>query len=443
MKRATPSSHKSSGSKRRTLGSGSSPVAGKDSPFDLLYTPQGPLDLAGRKEQADCLLKNLEHGRTRGEGTTIYCFGPPGTGKTLTVESVAGEFCTQHDIPLVSLNCITDGPPATIMRRIYTGILDVLHIPNGKKAPGHDCVKPLDRVRKLVESLTSPVVLLLDEIDALNRTTGEKNVLRQVWSIPGVGPLLLISVANTFDLLTQHMEHIPVTIKSIKFPVYEENQCLEILQRRAHDVGQPGQDLLAHFKPQALLVLIKKVMNAEGDFRRVLHLCAELNRSQRMVQIDNVLPVLQKTLTSNLFNDVPASIKRISLAAKVVLYCFTQPLTSLNKAKQKKTNPDAEVYPQLDIEEIKLRFQSTAKKFVTKTPILATLGLQDALNVEAAKKDILANLINEGLIEKKIPGGIRAKKKVQMEFYRLQYPVDEVKKFLGEDITAYIVQHYS
>lgn len=379
------------------------------------FWPDEPT-LPGRREHLERMRKVLEDGLEKLEGKTVYCYGQPGTGKTLSVNVVARQFCDEHDIPLVEINCIkamaTSGYEA--VRRIHTSLLDAL----GKKRTRVSDAS-LEAVSRLVKSLSEPVVLVLDEVDALNVELNGQNLLAQIWSIPSRGPLIILSIANTLDLCVRLKKYVAARIIKLRFLPYSPQQCHDILSCRTKQVGKD----LSGFCPKALEVLVKTVMNQEGDLRRVLDMCDQLSRAEGQVKMGEVLDICSTTLRNTFVNDVEASIKGLPFIRKLALYGFCQ--------GSQKDLREGEAYVVMDVDEVLSRFETNKAKLLADEPKLAYGVPRGTLSRKEAMY-ILKDLSDACLIEQK--KAIGRKVKPGKEVYRLQFEVDKVRTILRKEL---------
>eukprot|EP00397_Hematodinium_sp_SG-2012_P003017 GEMP01003025.1.p1 GENE.GEMP01003025.1~~GEMP01003025.1.p1 ORF type:complete len:558 (+),score=60.52 GEMP01003025.1:57-1730(+) len=408
-------------------------------PFRAYYWPTGTaMKLPGRQDHLIKVWNFLKDGHKTLKGKTAYCYGKPGTGKTLTAEYAAKIFCMKYKIPFASINCIQASlaSNAETLRRIYQSLHDKLPGNIKKHTARRPARNILKSIAQVVQSLESPMVLILDEVDALDTNHSGQNLLSQVWSLPSNGPLMIISIANTLDLWLRHKRKVTGEIMRLNFLPYNHEECLEILTVRAKEANRD----LSVFTPKALDILIRVVNNQEGDFRRILDICDQLSHGATKVIPQDVFRICGTTLRNNFANDFTASIKRLTLERKLALYCFGH--TAFAKATKKKAadagggGADAaagDASAELTVDELMSRFESIKSKLLVQNARLSKAIPKRAMTrIECSL--VLSDLVNECLLEEMKVIGKKIKPKPGKEIYRLLFPVDKVQKVLQKEL---------
>lgn len=120
-------------------------------------------------------------------------------------------------------------------------------------------------------------LVVVDEVEAL--ATGHSEVLHTLFNWAGAAntKLLLITISNSFDLISRSLSLVQGMPHQVAFETYTVEQIAAIIQKRVESSATDGaeDERLGHvFEPAAVEFLARKVAKSSGDLRKCLDLCS-------------------------------------------------------------------------------------------------------------------------------------------------------------------------
>lgn len=195
----------------------------------------------------------------------------PGTGKTVTTVEIiqdlkrkreTNEANSYHNFKFVKIN----GMSLTFPQHVYTILCQ--EILNKKCRPSTATLLLENYFTNNRKKCRLPIVLLLDELDAL--ITKKQTLLYNLFNWPAAenARLIIIAIANTMDLPERFLGKIRSRIgeKRLVYQPYNAQQIKIILESRLKGDGEV-------FSVDALRCVAEKVSSVSGDFRRALQVC--------------------------------------------------------------------------------------------------------------------------------------------------------------------------
>lgn len=235
---------------------------------------------------------------------SLYICGLPGTGKTALVRSVVSSMLSQTDLdrwkfPRVAfVNCMSLQHP----RQVFVSVMEALGETIKGASESHIEAEAERRMDKLLrhgnDTMSSKILIILDEMDHLLHSRAHQNVLYRLFSwASGQGEdsnksssCALIGIANSLDLTERFVpllasKGVPPAV--LHFRPFESKEIVEVLQSRLRDLksrydGEDEDDNLARqqaavlstapplFTPAALELVARKISAATGDLRKAL-----------------------------------------------------------------------------------------------------------------------------------------------------------------------------
>ncbi|BFZ00133.1 hypothetical protein BsWGS_03172 [Bradybaena similaris] len=232
-----------------------------------LHVSAVPNCLPCREKEFSDIFGFVESKILDGTGGCMYISGVPGTGKTATVKEVLKTLEAERDdgnlqdFKFVEVN----GMKLTEPRQAYVEILKTL---TGKDATADHAAKILNKMFTVPAPRSSPVVLLVDELDLL--WTRKQDVMYNIfdWPTKETAKLIVLAVANTMDLPERMMIKRVASrlgLTRMTFQPYTFRQLEEIVASRLKG--------LQVFDNDAVQLAARKVAAVSGDARRALDIC--------------------------------------------------------------------------------------------------------------------------------------------------------------------------
>ena len=202
----------------------------------------------------------------------MYISGVPGTGKTATVQEVITALREEVNqghlkkFQYIEIN----GMRMTTPKQVYSAIWSQLA--GEKRTADHaselleECFSGGGRKR----SKSEPILMVVDELDQL--MTRKQDVLYRIFDWPQRSKLIVIAIANTFDLPERVMMRrvqSRLGLSRETFSPYSFKQLEEIVRSRL------GPNLSRLFEDSGLGFIARKVASLSGDARRCLEICRQ------------------------------------------------------------------------------------------------------------------------------------------------------------------------
>lgn len=238
-----------------------------------------------------------------GSATTVYVAGTPGVGKTLTVREVIKELqrsADQNELPIfqfVEINGLKMVKPTDSYEVLWNKIM-------GERLTWGAAMESLEfYFNKVPKNKKRPVVVLLDELDALVTKTQDIMYNFFNWTTYENAKLIVIAVANTMDLPERQLGNkvsSRIGFTRIMFTGYTYEELKKIIDFRLKGLNnsyfyedrktgnayimdpevENGKELPPHIKmvqlkmsDDAIEIASRKVASVSGDARRALKVC--------------------------------------------------------------------------------------------------------------------------------------------------------------------------
>ncbi|CEP61671.1 origin recognition complex subunit 1 LALA0_S03e08174g [Lachancea lanzarotensis] len=259
--------------------------------------------LPARENEFASIYLSLYSAIEAGTGTTIYVAGTPGVGKTLTVREVVKELLQsveQNELPnfqYAEVNGLKMIKPTDSYEVLWNKI-------SGERLTSGAAMESLEfYFNKVPKSKKRPILVLLDELDAL--VTKSQDVMYNFfnWTTYANAKLIVVAVANTMDLPERQLGNkvsSRIGFTRIMFTGYTHEELKIIINLRlkglnesyfyvntangsAHMVfnGEEEPDLdtsgmhkvKLRIAPDAVEIASRKIASVSGDARRALKAC--------------------------------------------------------------------------------------------------------------------------------------------------------------------------
>lgn len=229
-----------------------------------------PESLPCREEEYQNIYNFIEDKIKHNTGGCLYISGVPGTGKTATTHEVISAL--RDDVENGSLRKFkfvdVNGMRMTTPKQVYSAIWSQL---TGEK-------RTADHASELLEAKFAgsgrnkgePILMLVDELDQL--MTRKQDVLYRMFDWPQRSKLIVVAIANTFDLPERVMMRrvqSRLGLSRETFNPYTFKQLEEIIR------GRLGPNLTRLFEDSGLGFISRKVASLSGDARRCLEICRQ------------------------------------------------------------------------------------------------------------------------------------------------------------------------
>lgn len=203
--------------------------------------------------------------------TSLFISGMPGTGKTALVNAVLNEVEEDHDVEVISVNCMT----CRNVDALWDHLRDTLATsPSIKGSPKKIRAKLKPLLDDFLVTRKRKCLLVLDELDHIANSCRS---LSAIFSLARkhATTLRIIGIANSHTLTasTTLLGDDATEILTLHFGGYTSPQLLDVLKARLSPLFEPedDQDLKKRaqkFLPMATLTfLAKKVAAQTGDVR--------------------------------------------------------------------------------------------------------------------------------------------------------------------------------
>lgn len=281
----------------------------------LLTLSSVPSKLVGREQETSQILEFLEAGiKSRGSKSSLYMCGMPGTGKTATfLYAVSTLQNSDKSFLFVHVNCMKLAKPNEIYTVIHQEIFDSKKHPNAS-------FKALDNYVKSSKKKT-PVVILLDELDALiNR---KQDVVYNIfnWSTLKGSSFIITGIANTMNLSERFISKVSSRMgrKQLVFSPYSRRELENIITKRLEDT--------LVFEEEAIIFCSAKVASYSGDARRAFQVCKRaaflaFEAKDKTVNMGHV----QKGFSQLFASSYVLAIPKLPFYLKVFLICLCMDL---------------------------------------------------------------------------------------------------------------------
>ena len=219
--------------------------------------------LPGRESEFQQISTKLSTAIRSAQGLCLYLSGVPGTGKTATVREAIGSLQRDKKIPTfdyVEINGMRLGDPGQVYPLLWRHLGQEA---DERLASSHTALKKL---KAYFTSSPRPVVVLLDELDALLQK--RQSVLYHFFEWTGLesAKLIVVAIANTMDLperLLSNRISSRMGLNRLNFTPYQYSQLQDIILHRL----APYKDW---FHADALELCARKVSAVSGDARRAI-----------------------------------------------------------------------------------------------------------------------------------------------------------------------------
>lgn len=166
----------------------------------------------------------------------LFVYGPSGSGKSTLVKSTISKICENRRLLSIYVNCWRYSTSMSI----YAKIADALGEPVSRRGRASDEV--FDRIVGLMKDSKRPVLLVLDEIDALVRYD-DARILHNIASVDEDRVLFgIIAISDNENLLSKLPQKTRdiLGFTKIEVPPYSRDELLRLLKSRASIGLQPG-----------------------------------------------------------------------------------------------------------------------------------------------------------------------------------------------------------
>lgn len=217
--------------------------------------------LPGREPEFTEICTKLSSAIKSGQGMCLYLSGVPGTGKTATVKECIGalqKVRQTSNFDFIELNGMKLSDPGQLYSVLWRHLGQ-----HDRQISPHQALKQL---KAYFSDSPRPVVVLLDELDALIHR--KQSILYHLFEWTGLesAKLVIIAIANTMDLperLLSNRIASRMGLNRINFKPYQYSQLQAIIQHRL----KPYKNW---FHVDALELCGRKVSSVSGDARRAI-----------------------------------------------------------------------------------------------------------------------------------------------------------------------------
>uniref|UniRef100_A0A8D8VCG5 Cell division control protein 6 homolog n=1 Tax=Cacopsylla melanoneura TaxID=428564 RepID=A0A8D8VCG5_9HEMI len=224
-------------------------------------------ELPGREAQLDTIRQFLLSHLNNETAGSMYISGPPGTGKSASLNVIVQQSEIKDSFKTIYINCNSVKNAASV----YATIVSELKLKPGGKSERHH----LSAILKYFDTKHKSILLILDEIDALE--SRKQTILYTIFEWPSIvsSKLVLVGVANALDLTDRMLPRLEanVTLKPtlLNFSPYSKQQILEIISQKLKQT-----DKFNMFNASALQLLAGKVAAVSGDIRKAIDITNHL-----------------------------------------------------------------------------------------------------------------------------------------------------------------------
>jgi cell division control protein 6 len=221
---------------------------------DVLLPDYMPDELLHRDAELQGIADSIKPLLTRRTPDNLFIHGPSGSGKTACVKHILKQL-TEHSSSVlpVYVNCWENSTQLAA----YNKIVEEMRLPLPRRGLATDEV--FRRISEYVKNYKRPILLVLDEMDALQHdnllyVVSRSNEKRLMFGI--------IGISNNKALLSKLDARVRASLRfsEVDFRKYSEEQLLSILKMRAERAFAPGS-----YDERLLLKVVRSV--EEGSAR--------------------------------------------------------------------------------------------------------------------------------------------------------------------------------
>jgi cell division control protein 6 len=221
---------------------------------DVLLPDYMPDELLHRDAELQGIADSIKPLLTRRTPDNLFIHGPSGSGKTACVKHILKQL-TEHSSAVlpVYVNCWENSTQLAA----YNKIVEEMRLPLPRRGLATDEV--FRRISEYVKNYKRPILLVLDEMDALQHdnllyVVSRSNEKRLMFGI--------IGISNNKALLSKLDARVRASLRfsEVDFRKYSEEQLLSILKMRAERAFAPGS-----YDERLLLKVVRSV--EEGSAR--------------------------------------------------------------------------------------------------------------------------------------------------------------------------------
>ncbi|MFH1785079.1 MAG: AAA family ATPase [Candidatus Micrarchaeota archaeon] len=179
---------------------------------------------------ADCTKPLLK----RNTSQNLFIYGSSGTGKTTCLKYLIRELSEQSSAVLpVYINCWENQTQLSI----YNRIVEEMRLPIPRRGLAPDEI--FDKILQFVKNYKKPILLILDEMDAIRREEILYAISRSNEKMLTFG---IIGISNNKSLLSKLDQRIKSSLRfsEMEFKEYGEDQLFSILRLRAEKALLPN-----------------------------------------------------------------------------------------------------------------------------------------------------------------------------------------------------------
>ncbi|CAB3407726.1 unnamed protein product [Caenorhabditis bovis] len=244
----TPSARKSRPTKSEVQEQSTSVKSPEASP----QKSQASQALKARHEEFEKLSNWITESINGKSALSIYISGQPGTGKTATTKRVLSAFGKK--IRSCIVNCASISSKTALLKEIFVSQNLTQRLSQ-------------DNFEKLVNSLSTPLVLVLDEIDHLASKTNAALYSAFRWPYTLSHKIIIIGIANSIDLTERLLPKLMLTEppKRLIFEPYTKEDIVDILADKMANEQ-------IEIDKKAVELCARKVAAMSGDLRTALHI---------------------------------------------------------------------------------------------------------------------------------------------------------------------------
>lgn len=262
-----------------------------------------------RTPDMDKIKYRVENFLKSSTGSNLLVTGRPGTGKTTSTRHVLQEInsSAEYNIDYFEINCLNLLKAGDVLKRIY-GFFGEYHVPQHLV---------LDHINYHLTKLTKPLVIILDEADALVKLDTKKQIIILILiNLSIQHRLMLICISNDINFLDSTKKKVASRIQhSICFHRLNEKDLHEIVASRLKFATESA----CIFKHEALAFAARRISKITGDVRSMLKVCSSAFDAAINNSTDVSISVVQEALDTLYCNPYIKAIRSASLLEKMVM----------------------------------------------------------------------------------------------------------------------------